>query len=204
MNSTDSTDNIDDTTAPPSAETARTLFERAAAAFRSVLIEVRPEHHQLATPCEPLDVAELVVKAIGHQNWTRRAIDGETGPPAYPAIEPDQWIASFDESTAAMRATLADDGTMERTVTLAAGLSFPGADVGLLAARNTFQFAWDLAVATEQNPDLAPDLAAGLLHISRTHLVPQRGPNGFFGPEHIPPAGAPTATILAGYLGRPV
>lgn len=199
-----STDNIGDTTRPPSAATARTLFERSAATFRAVLVEVRPEHHQLPTPCEPLDVAELVVKAIGHQNWTRRAINGESGPPTYPAIEPDQWAESFDESTAAMLATLADADAMERTVTLAAGLSFPGADVGLLAARNTFQFAWDLAVATEQNTDLTPDLAAELLHISRTHLVPQRGPNGFFGPEHVPPAGAPTATILAGYLGRPV
>ena len=199
-----STDNIGDTTRPPSAATARTLFERSAATFRAVLVEVRPEHHQLSTPCEPLDVAELVVKAIGHQNCTRRAINGESGPPTYPAIEPDQWAESFDESTAAMLATLADADAMERTVTLAAGLSFPGADVGLLAARNTFQFAWDLAVATEQNTDLTPDLAAELLHISRTHLVPQRGPNGFFGPEHVPPAGAPTATILAGYLGRPV
>jgi uncharacterized protein (TIGR03086 family) len=199
-----STDNIDDNSGPINAETARALFERSAATFRAVLVEIRPEHHRLPTPCEPLEVAELVVKAIGHQNWTRRAINGETGPPTYPAIEPDHWIESFDESTAAMLATLADADVMERTVTLAAGLEFAGADVGLLAARNTFQFAWDLAVATEQNTDLTPDLAAELLLVSRTHLVPQRGPNGFFGPEHIPPAGAPTATILAGYLGRPV
>ena len=199
-----STDNIGDKIGPHNAGTARTLFERSAATFRAVLVEVRPEHHQLPTPCEPLIVAELVVKAIGHQNWTRRAIDGESGPPVYPAIEPDQWTESFDESTAAMLATLADADAMERTVMLAAGLSFPGADVGLLAARNTFQFAWDLTVATEQSTDLTPDLAAELLLISRTHLVPQRGPNGFFGPEHVPPTGAPTATILAGYLGRPV
>jgi uncharacterized protein (TIGR03086 family) len=199
-----STDEIDDNAGPHTAETAGALFERSAATFRAVLVEVRSDHHQLATPCEPFNVAELVVKAIGHQNWTRRAINGESGPPTYPAIAPDHWTESFDESTAAMLATLADTGLTERTVTLAAGLDFPGADVGLLAARNTFQFAWDLAVATEQNTDLTPDLAAELLHISRTHLVPQRGPNGFFGPEHIPPAGAPTATILAGYLGRPV
>lgn len=199
-----STDNIDDKSGPHDAATARALFERSAATFRAVLVEVRPEHHQLPTPCEPLNVAELVVKAIGHQNWTRRAIIGETGPPAYPAIEPDHWTESFDESTTAMVATLTDTVAMGRTVTLAAGLKFLGADVLLLAARNTFQFAWDLAVATEQNTDLTPDVAGELLHISRTHLVPQRQPNGFFGPEHVPPAGAPTATILAGYLGRPV
>jgi uncharacterized protein (TIGR03086 family) len=199
-----STDNVDEVRKLREADTVRSLFARSTATFRAVLLEVRPEHHQLATPCEPLNVAELVVKAIGHQNWTRRAINGESGPPTYPAIKHDRWTESFDESTTDMLATLADAGAMERTVTLAAGLSFPGADVGLLATRNTFQFAWDLAVATHQDADLAPDLAAELLHISRVHLVPQRGPNGFFGPEHIPPAGAPPATTLAGYLGRPV
>ena len=69
------------------------------------------------------NVAELVVKAIGHQNWTRQAINGEPGPPTYPAIEPDRWGKSFDESTTDMLATLADAGAMERTVALAAGLS---------------------------------------------------------------------------------
>jgi uncharacterized protein (TIGR03086 family) len=199
-----STGNVDEDREPRDADTVRSLFERSAATFRAVLVEVRPQHHRLPTPCEPLNVAELVVRAIGHQNWTRRAIDGESEPPIYPAIEHDRWTEAFDESTCAMLATLSEAGAMERTVMLAAGLSFPGADVGLLAARNTFQFAWDLAVATHQNADLSPDLAAELLHISRTHLVPQRGPNGFFGPEHIPRAGAPTATVLAGYLGRPV
>jgi len=199
-----STENVDEVSGLRDARTVSALFERAAAAFRDVLVEVRPEHHQLATPCEPLTVAELVVKAIGHQNWTRGAIDGEIGPPTYPAVESGRWIECFDESAAEMLTTLAEAGAMERTVVLAAGLTFPGADVGLLASRNTFQFAWDLAVATHQNPDIAPDLAAELLDISRTHLVPQRGPDGFFGPEHIPPAGAPTATILAGYLGRTV
>lgn len=180
------------------------LFERSAATFRAVLVEVRPEHHHLPTPCEPLTVAELVVKAIGHQDWTRLAIGGPVGPPSYPPIAADRWVERFDESAAHMVATLATDGVMERTVALAAGLTFPGADVGMLAARNTFQFAWDLTIGTNQDPDLSPDLAADLLHVSRTHLVPQRGPNGFFGPEHVPPAGAPTATVLAGFLGRDV
>ncbi len=180
------------------------LFRRSAVTFRVVLDGVRPEHHQLATPCEPLDVAELVVKAIGHQDWTRDAIEGRNGPLAYPHVDPCDWTARFDRSADAMVAALSEPDAMQRTVMLAAGLTVPGHDVGLLAARNTFQFAWDLATATDQSDDLNPALAAELLEISRTHLVPQRGPNGFFGPEHVPPAGAPTATVLAGYLGRPV
>ena len=93
---------------------------------------------------------------------------------------------------------------MTRSVTLAAGLTFSGEEVALLAARNIFQFAWDLATAVGQNPDLAPQVATELLEISRTRLVPQRGSGGFFGPEFVPSSGSPTATVLAGFLGREV
>lgn len=186
------------------AMTVIELFEKAAATFRSVLAAVRPEHHHLATPCVPLDVSELVARAVGHQDWVRRAIHGDSASPVYAPIAGDTWTAAFDESTAAMVAELHSDGAMGRTVTLAAGLSFRGSDVAVLAARNIFQFAWDLAVATGQNADLAPEVAEELLLISRTHLVPQRGPGGFFGPEFVPTAGAPVATVLAGYLGREV
>jgi len=180
------------------------LFQASAAAFRSVLGGVQPEHHCRPTPCEPLNVRDLVAKAVGHQNWVRTAIEGRSEPPSYPPIEPDRWMAAFDESTASMVTELRRDGVMERPVTLAAGLTFPGADVAVLAARNIFQFAWDLAVGSGQNADLAPDVAAELLEISRTRLVPKRGPGGFFGPEFVPPVGSPVATVLAGYLGRSV
>ncbi len=180
------------------------LFEQAAATFRSVLSEVRPEQHHRPTPCAPLDVAELVVKAIGHQDWVKRAIQGESAAPSYPPVEPDAWIGAFDESTASMVAELRSEGVMERRVTLAAGITLPGSDIAAIAARNIFQFAWDLSVATDHNLDLAPELADQLLSISRTRLVPQRGPGGFFGPEFVPAPGAPVATVLAGFLGREV
>lgn len=184
--------------------TVQDIFERSANTFRNVLIGVRPEQHRLATPCQPLDVAGLVSRAIGHQNWTRTAIEGVPSSRDYPSVEPAAWIESFDASRDAMMTTLSQPSVLERKVELANGLTFPGAEVGLLAARNIFQFAWDLAVATSQDLDLDPRLAGELLEISRTHLVPQRGPNGFFGPEQVPPPGATSATVLAGFLGRDV
>jgi len=71
----------------------------------------------------------------------------------------------------------------------------------VLVARSIFQIAWDLAKATGQSTDLAPQVPADLLDISRTRLIPQRGPGGFFGPEFVPPGGAPVADMLAGFLG---
>jgi hypothetical protein len=43
------------------------LFQNSAATFKSVLAEVRHEHHHFPTPCDPLDVTELVAKAVGHR-----------------------------------------------------------------------------------------------------------------------------------------
>ena len=87
------------------------LFEASAAAFRSVLAEVRPDQHHLATPCEPLDVSELVARAIGHQDWVRGRVTGGSDPPRYDAIEPDAWLDAFDGSTTSMLATLRAEGT---------------------------------------------------------------------------------------------
>ena len=180
------------------------LFQGSAATFRSVLEGIRPEHHHLPTPCDPLDVSELVAKAVGHQDWVRGRIAGSSDPPSYPPIEPDRWMAAFDVSTVSMVGELRRERAMDRTVALAAGLTFSGSDVAVLAARNIFQFAWDLAVATGQNDDLAPDVAAELLEVSRTSPRATTRPRRLFGPEFVPPAGSPVATVLAGYLGREV
>ena len=180
------------------------LFERCAWTFREVLVGVRDEQLDAPTPCAPLRVRELVPRAVGHQTWVRRRIAGRSDAPDYPMIERRDWLTAFDDSTAGMLATLGEPAALTRQVELAAGIVLPGADVAVLAARNIFQFGWDLAVATDQDPDLSPALAGELLELSRTRFVPQRGPGGFFGPECVPSPGAPTATVLAGFLGRDV
>jgi hypothetical protein len=62
---------------------------------------------------------------------------------------------------------------MTRAVAPAAGLMFSGHDVMILASRNVFQYAWDLALGTGQSTDLA---GAGLLALtSRRPPTPARG-----------------------------
>lgn len=178
------------------------LFEEAAAVFRSVLVEVRADQLDLPTPCAPLSVAELVEKAIGHQDWLRGALQGLQAPPEYAHLDPADYVEAFDKSAAAMIAELRTDGAMYRAVTVAPSVTFSGSDVMVLAARSAFQYAWDLARATGQDTNLAPEVASELLTLSRTRLVPQRGPGGFFGPEFVPEDGAPAADVLAGFLGR--
>ena len=186
-------------------------YLEVAGVFRSALAGVRPEQLHDPTPCEPFDVAQLVDKAIGHQDWVRVALrDGHppTAPPRAPVDYSQHDFAdatpAFDESVNEMVDELRSPGTMTRTVQLAPTLTFTGAEVLVLAVRNLLQYSWDLAKATGQSTDLAPVLATELLEISRTRLVPQRGQGGFFGPQVVPPRGSPPADVLAGFLGRTV
>lgn len=75
-----------------------------------------------------------------------------------------------------------------------------------LGVLDTFQHAWDLARATGQDTDLAPEMAAALLmqaelHVAQTSRGPEPAP---YGPIQITPAGASTADPLAAFLGRTV
>jgi uncharacterized protein (TIGR03086 family) len=62
---------------------------------------------------------------------------------------------------------------------------------------------WDLATATGQPTDLAPDIAEATLPAVRAIYgdLP-RTPGGSFAPERTAPAGATSADRLAAYLGR--
>ena len=116
------------------------------------------------------------------------------------------FVAAFDENSAACLAAFRTDGAMERLVQLPFG-GLPGAAFVRLAATDTFTHGWDLAKATGQLTDLAPALAAELL--TNAHAMIQdsfRGPEGQarFGPEREAPAGASNADRLAAFLGRAV
>src|SRR5579871_923358 len=108
------------------------LFERSAATFRAVLVGVHADQLDNPTPCVPLNVARLIEKAIGHQNWVRGALQGLQAAPDYPRLDPDDYVAAFDRSTAAMLDELQTEGAATRIVPLAAGLSFAGCDVMIL------------------------------------------------------------------------
>ena len=94
------------------------------------------------------------------------------------------------------------DGAMDRPVALAASFTFAESDVLILATRNIFQVVWDLARATGQRPTSHSNRAGQLLDVSRTNPVPQRGPNGVFGPECTPRIDSTNADELAGSRTR--
>jgi uncharacterized protein (TIGR03086 family) len=104
----------------------------------------------------------------------------------------------------AMLATFEEPGALERTVNLRS-TEVPAALFATFRFGELIHHAWDLAKATGQNTDLAPELSEIALATARRQMDGMdRGADGQFKAEVPVPADAPAADRLAGYLGKQV
>lgn len=180
-------------------------LEQAAAVAKEVLSGVSAEHMSAPTPCASWDVAGLINHLIGAQGFFLSGLEGT--PPSGEQVDfaAGDFAASFDEASGALVAGFGADGAMERMLKLPFG-EMPGAAFMGLAVNDTFTHAWDLAKATGQSTDLAPELAEMILAQARASIQESfRGAEGApFGPEAECPEGASKADELAAFLGREV
>jgi uncharacterized protein (TIGR03086 family) len=184
---------------------ATEMLEQAIAVTRGVLVNVSEEQLGDDTPCAQWKVNDLVNHIVGGQYFFAAGALGE--PPAGGEVDfaEGDFVASFDEGARRCVAAFSDDGVMDRMLTLPFG-QMPGSAFIGLAMTDTFAHGWDLAKATGQDTDLAPELAAALLVGARQAIDGNlRSEDGaIFGLEQTPPAGASNADKLAAYLGRTV
>ena len=175
---------------------------QAIASTRAVLANVRADQMDGATPCSSWKVSDLVNHIFDAQGFF---ISGVTGQPPAPADRSAGDLSAYDAATADAVAAFSGEGVMGKMLTLPFG-QMPGAAFAGLAATDVFTHGWDLAKATGQSTDLAPDLAAALLAGAKQAISPAfRGPEGApFGTEQEAPAGSTNADKLAAFLGRTV
>ncbi len=180
-------------------------LQAAVAISREVLANVKADQLTDATPCANWDVKGLINHIVGAQMFFESGISG--GAPS--GIETDfaagDYLGAYDAESAKCIAAFSGDGVMEKMFTLPFG-QMPGAAFMGLAMTDTFQHAWDLAKATGQDTNLAPQLAEQLLAGARQSIQPGfRSDDGaVFGPEQQAPEGASAADQLAAFLGRSV
>lgn len=180
-------------------------LQQCQAVARGVLEQVQASQMSDATPCASWDVAGLINHMVGGQHGFAAMANGEA-PGEAPDFAAGDFLAAFDEGAAQSLAVFAAEGAMEKTMTLPFG-EMPGSAFMGLAMTDTFQHAWDLAKATGQNTDLAPEMAAGLLQASQGSIQEGfRGEDGKapFGAEQQCADGACAADQLAAFLGREV
>jgi uncharacterized protein (TIGR03086 family) len=172
---------------------------------RGVLAHVTTDQLELDTPCREWTVAQLIDHLVGGQHWARCGVQGAEMSETGEGSAQGDFAATFDQAARDNLAAFSEEGALGRTVNPGFG-DMPAPALMGLSATDTFTHAWDLARATGQETDLAPDLAAMLLEQSRQAIQPAfRSEEGtIFGMEQPAPDGASAADQLAAFLGRTV
>ncbi len=179
-------------------------LQQAIASTRSVLANVTADQMDNETPCASWKVSDLINHIVGGQQFFLAALNGE--PPGGEADHSaGDFLASYDDASGKVIEGFGVEGVLEKMFTLPFG-TMPGSALMGLVMTDTFQHGWDLARATGQPTDLAPELAAAILAQSRQAIQDGfRGPEGApFGPEQVAGDDASNADRLAAFLGRTV
>lgn len=181
------------------------VLEQAIATTRGVLANVTKQQLSDDTPCARWKVSDLINHLVGGQLFFESSVTGRELDGGETDFSATDFLSAFDEAAERCITAFRGDGVMEKVLTLPFG-QMPGSAFMGLAATDTFTHGWDLAKATGQDTDLAPELATKLLAGAKQSIMPTfRSPEGtVFGPEQTAPAGSNNADQLAAFLGRTV
>jgi uncharacterized protein (TIGR03086 family) len=183
-------------------------LEQAVGVARGVLARITPDQLDDPTPCRSWKVRDIINHVVGGSFFFAEAAGkGEAQIPDNEAQEfaSGDFVAAYDDGSKQAIAAFGAPGAMDKIMKVPFG-EFPGAALMGLATTDTFQHAWDLAKATGQDTDLAPELADQLLGLSRKAVRAElRGEEPLpFAGERPCPDGASAADRLAAFLGRAV
>jgi uncharacterized protein (TIGR03086 family) len=181
------------------------LLELAIASTRSVLVGVVPEQLRDPTPCAKWNVGQLINHVVGDQFFFLGVLAGEERIYDTSDFSRGNFLSIFDIGSRLCVEAFGNEGVMIETFTLSS-TETTGSSLVRIAATDTFVHGWDLARATGQSTDLAPDLAVKLLVAEKVAISPiVRSASGSpFAPERAPGVGASEADRLAAYFGRHV
>jgi uncharacterized protein (TIGR03086 family) len=179
-------------------------LEQASEVFRAVLRNVTPEQLTLPTPSDEWDVRALINHVVLGNSWAADTVKTGNAPrPSGDLLANREPLDVYTESANAMLAAFQEPGALDRTVTMPFG-EMPATQLAGLRFVDLLSHAWDLAKATDQDTNLAPDLCEAALEMARRRfegrdrtLLPYK--------DEVPvPSDAPAADRLAGFLGKAV
>ena len=178
------------------------LLKQADEVFRSVLGNVGAEQMSLPTVNDEWDVRALINHVVLGNTWAAANVRTGNAPrPSGDIIGERDAMAAYADSAAEMIAAFAEPGALGRTVTMPFG-EMPAAGLAMFRMTDLLSHSWDLAQATGQSTDLAPELCEAALAMSRQRLEGMDRANLPFKDEVHVPEEACAADRLAGYLGK--
>jgi len=177
------------------------LLDGAAAEAERIVGNVRPDQWDLPTPCTEWSVRDVVNHLVGGNLMNVAAFDGPTAFSDEDHLGDDP-VAALAASNRAIAERLRRPGAMGETATFPYG-TFPGQLVATFRVIDLLNHGWDIAKATGQPTDLAPDLHTAGLALARPMMAHvDRTANPAFGLEQPAPAGASAADAFAAFMGR--
>ncbi|WP_121185078.1 TIGR03086 family metal-binding protein [Nocardiopsis sp. Huas11] len=193
------------TAADPAHTDPREALTGAVALVGEVIARTRPDQSDLATPCPDYGVRDLCrhLVSVGR----RVAVLGGGGdfhsvPHFAEDVADGQWSAAWDAAAGDITTVWSDPAVLGREIALPWG-PVPGA---VAAVNHTTEFvlhAWDLAVATGQDPEWDPAVLAGpLAAMHRAVPAEPRTAPVPFGPVVPVPDDAPGIDRLVAWYGR--
>ena len=158
----------------------------------------------LPTPDDEWDVRALINHVVLGNVWAAENVKTGNAPrPSGDGIGERETLEAYTASADAMMASFEEPGALGRMVNMPFG-EMPAAGLAGFRSIDLIIHAWDLAKATGQDTNLAPELCEAALATSRQRMTGMDRTNMPFKEEVIVPADAPAADRLAGFLGRKV
>jgi uncharacterized protein (TIGR03086 family) len=178
-------------------------FHAAAAQAQRVVATVRPDQLGDPTPCTGWTVRDVINHlTTGNLLFTAIVTDGPKPDRSRDHLGDDH-VTAFRDSVTDLSEAFAKHDVLSGTYATPFGTG-PGALLVHMRRNELVQHAWDIARATGQSTDLAPDLAAAALASFQAAPFMPRGEGKPFGETRQPPPDATAADRLAAFLGREV
>lgn len=156
----------------PAASDPRARLDAASATMIDVVQGIDAEQYDLATPCDSMTVGELsehVVMALRRTACAGRDVPLRDWPIDAADVATGEWADALVAARTDSAMAWADDELLERPTTLPWG-TFPGAEVLDVYTNEMTMHAWDLAVATGQQPEWNADVLAASLAVMHQQL----------------------------------
>jgi uncharacterized protein (TIGR03086 family) len=181
------------------------LFKLAAEPAIDVVKAIEPGQLGAQTPCAEFDVRKLLNHLLFWGPSLEGAARKESVPPPAAAESdvdlPADWQPELIAHLEKLSASWSDPAAWEGNTHMGGPTEMPASLVGGMVIGEIVVHAWDLAVATGQNPEWDEDVLR-FIHKEVEAGAQQGRDMGVYGPEVPVPADAPALHRILGLTGR--
>jgi len=180
------------------------LHRHALDETRSVVARITRAQWAAATPCEGWDVQALLNHIVSGNWWAAELAAGATIEGVGDRLDGDMLhddaLAAYDASAKAAAAAFEAPGALGAPCAVSYG-PVSGSVYAGHRFIDVLIHGWDLAVATDQDATLDPELVTAAYELLRSQADMVRG-SGMFGSDLHVPADAGAQTRLLAFIGR--